>query len=212
MVLLPASCGPLSSAFISETLVCPPTGVKSKSAWQILLHEAVIAEVSAHTKRRFRDEIETVQGALLRAGKTGIIDLPQLDTQTALRDTLTRWERNVWSFFDGRTAIVLPIGNDTTAEAVRRATERIAPCTAKGEGMRDAIIWLDLLAASRPNGKYPRIAFVSLNTGDFAAPDKISLRRELSDDVTSHNALLTYYTGLNAFLEEQARRSDQLPS
>jgi hypothetical protein len=30
--LLPALCGPLSSAFISETRVCPPTGVKSKRA------------------------------------------------------------------------------------------------------------------------------------------------------------------------------------
>ena len=68
-------------------------------------------------------------------------------------------------------------------EAVRRAIERVPPCSESSESIRDAIIWLDLLEACRFPSKVGPITFVSENTTDFAGPNNSSLRAELVQDV-----------------------------
>jgi hypothetical protein len=181
-----------------------------KSAWRILLHEVVVAEVKARTKRDLEANIKAVESALLNAQRQGVHALPQLNSEKALKETLDEWDRNFLSFFNERITSQMPMGEAAPKEAVRRAAERIRPCSEKGDGMRDAVIWLDLLSASGPEGNYAPIAFISDNTRDFAAPGDTSLHPRLLEDITANDSLLTYYSSLDTFLQEHAAPIDYI--
>lgn len=117
----------------------------------------------------------------------------------------TKWERHFHDVLGPNVVYrVYSSGYHHHEEAVRRAIERVPPCSDKGEGLRDAIIWLDLLEASRFPSKIGSIAFVSENTRDFSEADNTSLRAELTQDLNKYEADVTYYSSLESFIKDHA--------
>lgn len=180
----------------------------AKTPWCMVVSEVVEAEVRAHWRREFEESAERVAASLRKAKRAGVFGLPDFDARAAAERTLEAWEDRWREVLDATSARRVPVGAKEAAEAARRAAFRQAPCSATGEGMRDALIWLALVtdaAATTPEmGSNPGLAFVSDNTKDFAAPDKASLKDELLRDVSDHGAHLTYYPSLDDFLRERA--------
>jgi hypothetical protein len=88
-------------------------------------------------------------------------------------------------------------------EATRRAAYRLPPCKENGEGMRDAIIWLQILEFYNTRKNDDPIVFISKNTHDFANQDKTTLRKELESDL--QGIKLLYYPSIENFLKEHAK-------
>jgi hypothetical protein len=171
----------------------------TKTPWMLVVSEVVEDEVKACVRRDFKEQAARLTRSLRQARKQRLDLLPEYDADLSLKVSMERWE----SFLSGLRVERVPIRADVAREAVRRAANRIPPCSTKGEGMRDALIWLSLVCnADEESG---RVAFVSGNTGDFAAPDKRTLRPELIVDANvGGSSAVIYYASLDDFLKERA--------
>ncbi len=176
----------------------------TKTRSYIVLHEVVELEVKANHKRTFAAAARKVQSAIKDVEKHRLVGLPRFDVERVSEDTFTEWERHFHDILGPNMVYrVLSSGNHHE-EAVRRAIERVAPCTGKGEGIRDAIIWLDLLEECRYPSKLGAVAFVSGNFSDFAGPDKVTLHPQLAQDLKNYEAEVTYYSSLQRFVRDHA--------
>ena len=99
-----------------------------------------------------------------------------------------------------RSPDVLPVTEAQMREAIRRGIRRVPPCTERGEEIRDAILWLQVLELARKN-KTDTVAFISANTRQFASKDG-SLLPFLADEVRPSR--LVYYPSLDAFAKQHA--------
>ncbi len=170
----------------------------------LLIPSVVETEVCAHATRRIQKAVADVGVAIEQAVRIGVTDLPLLDVPQVSTMNLQRWQRK-WDLFKQFYGHVLPLHDALLEEAVRRAAYRVPPCKPTGEGLRDALIWLQILAALKKRGEWSPVAFVSLNTHDFACTDRTGLRPELRADLVGVKADLVYYPSLGEFLREHAQ-------
>jgi hypothetical protein len=99
-----------------------------------------------------------------------------------------------------RSPDVLPVTEAQMRDAVRRAIRRVPPCTERGEEIRDAILWAQVLELARKN-KADTVALISANTRQFASKDG-SLLPFLADEVRPSR--IVYYPSLDAFAKQHA--------
>jgi len=95
---------------------------------------------------------------------------------------------------------VLAVSDPHLREAMRRAVNRVAPCTERGEETRDAVVWQQVRDQANEHADQA-VAFVSQNTKQFAdAAGQLlpALKEELRSD------RFTYYSSLDAFAKQQA--------
>ena len=168
----------------------------------IVLHEVVEREVKANHKRTFAGAARQVQSVLKDVEKHRLVGIPGVDPERVSVDTFERWERHFHDVLGPNVVYRVPSSGDHHKEAVRRAIERVPPCTGKGEGIRDAIIWLDLLKECRYPSNLGSVAFVSGNFNDFAGPNKSALHPRLAQDVENYEAKITYYSSLERFFKD----------
>lgn len=95
---------------------------------------------------------------------------------------------------------VLPVAEHHLREAVRRAMHRLPPCTDRGEEIRDAILWLQVIELANENAS-STVAFISGNVRQFASKDG-SLMETLAGEVTTGH--LVYHTSVDAFAKRHA--------
>jgi hypothetical protein len=184
----------------------------AKTQSHVLISEVVVAEIKQHVKRQFMKSIASIDSALSSGKRLGIIGISDFSCDQLLQSTFEEWERNFNQALNAGTTIRIPLNNNVLDEVIKRATERGKPCSESGEGVRDAIIWLNLLAFRTSTARDHAIAFVSQNTSDFAAPDKKSLHPELAKDAEQHGVNILYYAALDVFLKEHAEPISHITS
>lgn len=187
--------------------MCALLDYLSKTPYRMILSEVVETEVRARRRREFEEKAEGVADSLAKAAKAGMVGLPDFDPRAAVEKTMDDWEARWQRFLEAVSVRRVGVRAEEASEAAQRAASREAPCSSKGEGMRDALIWLALVAdaadAEGGSGEHG-LAFVSENTKDFAAPTERSLREELLRDVRVRDSRLAYYASLEDFLRERA--------
>lgn len=117
----------------------------SKTGSQILLSEVVVMELQAGMHRRFRDQIERIAQSIKSAQQNGITEVPEFDDKAAYETVTSRWNKHFMNAIQGHKFRLVPIDNSVLSEVVKRATERKPPCKSDGEGVRDAVIWLNII-------------------------------------------------------------------
>ncbi|MBA2535385.1 MAG: DUF4935 domain-containing protein [Rubrobacter sp.] len=185
----------------------------AKTPYRMVLSEVVEAEVRARRRREFDEKAGSAADSLAKARKAGVIGLLDFDPRDAVDITMNAWEARWGEFLDAASARRVGIRAEEAVEAARRAAFREAPCSPKGEGVRDALIWLALVAdaADSEGGSGEHgLAFISENTKDFAAPARRTLREELMGDVRGRGSRLAYYASLEDFLRERAEPVDHV--
>jgi hypothetical protein len=172
---------------------------------RLILFAPIEMEVRAHLRRQVEKASEDILSALRSGGRIGLVGLPEFPTGGLVASTIEAWDKTFDETLHPYVQRV-PTNNDILPEALRRAIERIPPCTSTGKEMRDTIIWLSLLAhvGQMPSGS--ELAFISTNTSDFAAPDKVSLRQELLQDIETLPASINYFPDLDAFAKAHSDR------
>lgn len=179
----------------------------TKTPYRMVLSEVVEVEVRARRRREFEEKAAGAAASLAKGRKAGVIGLPDLDARGAVEKTMRAWESRWDEVVDAASARRVGVRAEDAAEAARRAAFREAPCSPEGEGMRDALIWLALVAdaADSEGGSGEHgLAFISENTKDLAASDGRSLREGLLGDVRGQGSRLSYYASLDDFLRERA--------
>ena len=174
---------------------------RSKSKLTIL--EPVEIELRALMLKHFVTVVAELNTAKQKAWEAGISVLAPVGD--GLTDAVfEHWHRQWWTQLSYHGAVRQPLP-DVTREMVRRAAERVPPASPSGRETRDVVVWLCFLELLRA---YPTedACFITLNTSDFALPDKKSLREELRYDVSDHVGAVMYYASLDSFLQDHAQR------
>lgn len=174
-----------------------------RSQGELWLLEPVEIEWAAHVARQVEAAATAVESALRSAERHNLAPLPAFRSGDVARATLERWRTHC---DQGLANVVRRIESESVVlkEAVRRAAERLPPCSDNGGQMRDAVIWLSFLKACEAAPDQGKTAFISANTRDFAETNKTSLKPALLRDAEEHGVDLVYYASLEDFISAQA--------
>lgn len=88
-------------------------------------------------------------------------------------------------------------------EVVRRAIERRRPCSDRGEEIRDALLWLEVLDVATESAQPTH--FISKNVGQFGA-DKRALHPDLKAEAAARGAAIEFSASLEDFAQQHATR------
>jgi hypothetical protein len=117
-----------------------------------------------------------------------------------LRAAAERDANKVFTRLGVRHSDLLAVSESHLREAMRRAVNRVAPCTERGEETRDAVVWQQVRDQVNEHTNQA-VAFVSHNTKQFAdgAGQLLpALKEELRSD------RFAYYSSLDEFAKQQA--------
>jgi hypothetical protein len=92
----------------------------------------------------------------------------------------------------------------STEEVARRGIQRIRPASAKGEELRDVMLWLFVLE----HAKKGKVVFIS-DDGDFQGATTIELHTDLIHDIGRAKVEVLYYPSLSKFITENSLTSDR---
>ncbi len=174
-----------------------------KTNSSILIPTVVDIEVKAFFTRKVTEIILEIQTAHKHAERFQIKQIPPLDLDTIKSTTLGAWDDIYEKEFKQVYGQVIPLRQSILEQAVTRAAYRLPPCKENGEGMRDALIWFQILEYCKTKSSNEPVAFISMNTRDFAGQDKTMLRAELEKDAQGINLL--YYPSLEIFLKNYSK-------
>lgn len=172
----------------------------------LVLLPSVESEVSAHVRRLLTQQATAVENALRQASRHELDGLPHFVAADVAERSFAKWR---CTFAESLSAVHVerpPLNGTILPEALRRATERIPPCDQSGKELRDTIIWLSLLDYCRTLSTSAEVAFLSLNTKDFASVDGAGLRPELANDVLQLARALSFFPSLDSFNKVHADR------
>lgn len=181
-----------------------------KSHSQVLLFEVVETEVKAHLKREVHEAIDGIQSAIRKAERLGIKSKIEFDSAEMLEQTIVRWELTLEKMIKQRKLYRIPINSSILSEAIRRAAERVPPCNESGKELRDTILWLSFIESCKIRQDRLDHVFISYNTKDFAASDKLSLRPELVKDSAEGGLSVLYYPSLESFNRAHAEKYEHI--
>ena len=173
---------------------------------RLILLDAVETELRAFARRHFGDSARQVEAALSAAARHGLKTLPSFDAASSVAETFDAWEANFNATLPSRLLERVIIEPTILSEAVRRAAERVPPCSPSGKELRDTITWLGLLAHLRTRKAKAQVVFISANTSDFASADKRTLLPQLEADVAGVGCEVQYFAGLDDFAKAHAER------
>ena len=166
---------------------------------KVLLLDTVYAELRERVKREFSKPADELAVALSHADHKKLRLLPTFDVGASVEETMKRWEGNFNNVFSSSELERLPLDSTVLSEAIHRAVTRVAPCKKNGEGMRDAVIWLNFLEHAKSLAPSAELAFITSNSEDYAAADKVSLRPELQTDLDGVGCSVRFFVHLAAF-------------
>ena len=166
---------------------------------RIQLSALVLDELHAHKVR----SLESQWDAYVRAWglvRLHLPDTPSPPTKPDFESIAISQLADLRKRLQVRDRDVVPVTEGQLREALRRAMRRRPPCTDRGEEIRDAVLWLQVVQLVRDNAD-TTVAFISANSRQFAAKDG-SLLPALAAEVPSGR--LVYYTSLDAFAKRHA--------
>lgn len=142
------------------------------------------------------------------------INLTLTDLSTHIEQPEINIEKEVESyllFIQERLRIsplkIIPYNNDYLPIISNRAISRIKPAGEKGQGFRDTLIWLTMIDYCKKSLE-KQLIFISINTDDFASPDKSSLHHALTEECDKAKIKINYFKSIKDFIENHSVKID----
>ena len=159
------------------------------SAWdvQIFVPEVVVVEAVAGYQRRLNDAVIGISSWEKKyATLLGLTNVTEA-IDTALKESAEAYPVRLRDSLNELHVKILAPPNIDHMELVQRAATRRRPCDDKGDGYRDTLNWLTVLALA---SQYPeaQIVWVSDNSRDFGSRDGTELHEDLMSDLVALGA------------------------
>jgi hypothetical protein len=145
---------------------------------------------------RLRSAVRKVNSALASSAP---ISMPEIDVDAEVDG----YVEFILAKLGVEESAIIPYKPEFLEEVVRRAVNRIRPCSDSGEEFRDALLWLTCIEIAKEKPTEPTV-FISRNTKQFAAGG--SLHPDLVADVADAGVNLLYYQTIDTFLADHAER------
>jgi len=177
-----------------------------KTQSDLLIPKIVLDEVIARYPERISEPHNRAANAvrllrsLLLATKIPAIPELKVDREiAAMKRKLKKPSPHVQS------VVLTNFGDVSVQEVARRGIERIPPANAKGEELRDVMIWLMVLRRAEKSGE--DVAFIS---NDEHFREGVELHPKLKDDLQGGKIKLHFYKAIDDFIKAHAPAPRQL--
>ncbi len=161
---------------------------------KLILPSIVFKEMEHLYKTELIDKVEILNNSIKDINKLlnkTNIDIFQLDVDKQVQDFCTKFK----SFYSVNKLLEpnLEIYNN----AIHRSINKIKPCNAKGEEIRDCLIWLTILDFLKDIEKESKVIFISNDKNAFL--NNNTLHDNLKEDITNIDRELTTYNTISVF-------------
>ncbi|MBN2412421.1 DUF4935 domain-containing protein [candidate division KSB1 bacterium] len=171
----------------------------------IIIPQLVLDELEAVYERELKNKINTFSIAI------GNLERLLLESPFKLQDIQVESEvASYIKFFKSKLELtkehIIDYQDSYLHNVMTRAIRRTPPCSAKGEEIRDAVLWntiLDIAAEAFSN----KVIFISNNTKQFALHDN-TLHPELMAETEKKGVSIEYYSSLEEFIKHHATKID----
>lgn len=179
-----------------------------KTSSSLLFPQIILDEIAGIYARVLKDRVADLNKAVNNINLT----LTDEDPSCKLKEIDIPGEVNKYKAFiktklKFNDRYFLPYNNDYLPEIVSRAINRLRPCGEKGQGFRDALIWLTIKDYTMKCHE-KQITFISNNTEDFANSEKNSLHESLSDECNELGIRINYFKSVKEFIENHSTKID----
>jgi hypothetical protein len=176
---------------------------KTKSS--LLLPSVVLEEVKGIFKNQLIDNAQKLQSILSQLSRFRIALISNEEIQKSIETANEKFITEIEFYFTQHHAKVIPLSVSATNEAINRSIYRIPPCRQTGEGLRDALIWLQILEYLQGDKQQQLAAFICRDKHDFVQNNGRELVSKLLEDLKERNIKLEYYPDLESFLRKHAK-------
>jgi len=169
----------------------------SKTDSYLLMPEVVHQELPVVYKKRLSEIFSKVKTdvAKLNAFLTDNNDLCiEYDVNTEATKFISLVE-SIYAGFNKNYIASLKPG--MLEESIRRAINKIRPCSENKEEFRDTLIWLTVISVAEEQDER-NVVFITNNTTDFCDSDG-NLHEQLKNDLQEKNINVYFYKTLNDF-------------
>lgn len=178
-----------------------------KTDSHILLPKLVLDESKTVYKRTLHEKYEKYQekGNLLNSLLISRKELESIDIDKEV-ENFTSHILSIYSKFYKEYLIEYDLM--MLEEAVRRAINKIRPCSEKKEEFRDTLLWLTVLNVAKSQDE-KNIVFISENTSDFCSANN-QLHPDLVKDLKDNDIQVFYFQSIESFIEKYADKINKL--
>lgn len=165
---------------------------------RLLLPKVVVEEVGCYRRslEKALREYKTKSNELRRLG----LSVPP---PMAPEEACTAYQEFVTELSNRDDVGVIPYRIEYLPEIVRRAVNRIPPCSDSGEEFRDAILWLSVLDHLKTH-KGTEVVFITDNWREFGHQEGCGLKQSLQKEAEDTGAVLRHYRLLSDFIATRA--------
>jgi PIN domain len=182
-----------TTAILSDPL-CAGTAWRvvahAAAAWnlRVFVPEVVVAEAIAGYRRRIHEaQVGFQRWADKHAGPLGLRSVHEA-AQAELEEAVSSYPARLRETLNALNVTVIEPPEVAHMVLVERAAARRPPCNADGDGYRDTLNWLSLLALASEY-RDERIVWVSNNSEDFGSDDnEVALHQDLVAELAAINA------------------------
>lgn len=178
-----------------------------KTDSHILLPKLVLDESKTVYKRTLHEKYEKYQekGNLLNSLLISRKELESIDIDKEV-ENFTSHILSIYSKF--HKEYLIEYDPMMLEEAVRRAINKIRPCSEKKEEFRDTLLWLTVLNVAKSQDE-KNIVFISENTSDFCSANN-QLHPDLVKDLKDNDIQVFYFQSIESFIEKYADKINKL--
>lgn len=172
----------------------------TKSGARFVLPKIVYEEVVANFRREHAERSRAVVRATEQLGGIEVSAVaPPLLTPTSV--ATEGFRSHLIATLGIRADSVAAYPSGALEDALSRAIDRRAPCTDRGEEIRDAVLWASVLAEA--NAHSDGVSFISRNVKQFSQ-NKVDLHPDLAAEAQGTGAQVAYFASLEEFIRRHA--------
>jgi hypothetical protein len=169
---------------------------------RLVIPTTVRDEVEARFRERLSEFIEDARNAWEHVKKLSggsYSSLPHVDVSRAVKSLRDRMQHPNRDVLDSLFPELRDVEFD---EVVRRGIERRRPASAKGEELRDVIVWLHVKRYA--SQKKSEIGFVTRDLGFRISKDEQKLHPDLAAELAAAGLSVSFHPDIGSFLRTQA--------
>lgn len=180
----------------------------TKTDSKLILPLIVYEEIEGLYKRTLSERIEEYNKST-RILNSGMIDPKQfLDLSTVnYDDEANKYLDYLKKKFHLQDKDIVKYRSEYLQEIIKRAINRIKPCSASGQEFRDTLLWLSLIEIAK-NNSTKQLVFISNNVKDFADSTGDNLHPTLIEDLSKNKVNIIYFKSIKDFIKNQAVKID----
>lgn len=179
-----------------------------KTGSSIVVPQVVMLELSRLYEIELRQVLETNKKLVQSLASLGLERSSITSPYFNISELILTYEEYVRNKLSRYYLCEPPCKDEYLSEVLKRWRSGLKPFSGKGEGFRDALIWLSVVDHAKKNKYYNSYAFISNNSRDFCNEKKNDFHHDLKAELENEGIKMKFYSSLEEFDQYVISRTD----